>query len=193
MQLCVLPSFRYSVDTFRPKYVWHGHKAILSSYQFRNEYFVDGGLSDNLPKDGNTITVQPWEGGADICPRDGFFPAVSAQYFLKINLKYALFNEVFRKDTNCPTNQKYFARKFPICIFIKQNLSQECPIRFSAYHFSFKGSPPVFSSLWYGSICSIFRFPVFWGSFWCIKVPLYKHFYSKFRHLKIVKIHVNYT
>jgi len=53
---------------------------VFSGYippKFRNEYFVDGGLSDNLPKEGHTITVQPWEGEADICPRDGFFPAMN--------------------------------------------------------------------------------------------------------------------
>ena len=29
----------------------------------------------------------------------------------------------------------------------------------------FKGSPPVFSTLYQGSLYSIFRFPMFWGSF----------------------------
>ena len=31
--------------------------------KFRNEYYVDGGLSNNLPLDKNTISIQPWEAG----------------------------------------------------------------------------------------------------------------------------------
>ncbi|BHF60364.1 Patatin-like phospholipase domain-containing protein 2 [Sparganum proliferum] len=38
---------------------------------FHGDYFVDGALSDNLPNlDKNTITVSPFCGDADICPRD---------------------------------------------------------------------------------------------------------------------------
>ncbi|CAH3028774.1 unnamed protein product, partial [Porites evermanni] len=40
---------------------------------FRGKYYVDGGISDNLPqhfKEGETITVSPFSGESDICPRD---------------------------------------------------------------------------------------------------------------------------
>uniref|UniRef100_A0A0X3NYS3 Patatin-like phospholipase domain-containing protein 2 n=1 Tax=Schistocephalus solidus TaxID=70667 RepID=A0A0X3NYS3_SCHSO len=38
---------------------------------FHGDYFIDGALSDNLPSlDKNTITVSPFCGDADICPRD---------------------------------------------------------------------------------------------------------------------------
>ena len=39
----------------------------------RNQYYVDGGLSDNLPRENTTIAVQPWQGEADISPKDGKF------------------------------------------------------------------------------------------------------------------------
>ena len=35
------------------------------------QYYLDGGVSDNIPVlDGNTITVSPFSGESDICPRD---------------------------------------------------------------------------------------------------------------------------
>ena len=36
---------------------------------------VDGGLSNNVPVDPNnpTLKIQPWQGEADICPRDGLY------------------------------------------------------------------------------------------------------------------------
>ena len=37
------------------------------------QYYVDGAISDNLPqhfKEGETITVSPFSGESDICPRD---------------------------------------------------------------------------------------------------------------------------
>ncbi|XP_074605906.1 patatin-like phospholipase domain-containing protein 2 [Acropora palmata] len=40
---------------------------------FRGEYYVDGGISDNLPQhftEGETITVSPFSGENDICPKD---------------------------------------------------------------------------------------------------------------------------
>ncbi|XP_078347468.1 omega-hydroxyceramide transacylase-like isoform X2 [Oculina patagonica] len=40
---------------------------------FRGKYYVDGGISDNLPqhfKEGETITVSPFSGEHDICPKD---------------------------------------------------------------------------------------------------------------------------
>ena len=40
---------------------------------YRNQYYVDGGLSDNLPRENTTIAVQPWQGEADISPKDGKF------------------------------------------------------------------------------------------------------------------------
>lgn len=42
--------------------------------RFRGRYYVDGGISDNLPqhfKEGETITVSPFSGESDICPKDG--------------------------------------------------------------------------------------------------------------------------
>uniref|UniRef100_A0A5K3EPG1 PNPLA domain-containing protein n=2 Tax=Mesocestoides corti TaxID=53468 RepID=A0A5K3EPG1_MESCO len=42
---------------------------IAPTYQ--GDYFIDGAMSDNLPGlDKNTITVSPFCGDADICPRD---------------------------------------------------------------------------------------------------------------------------
>lgn len=41
--------------------------------KFRGKYYVDGGISDNLPqhfKEGETITVSPFSGESDICPKD---------------------------------------------------------------------------------------------------------------------------
>ncbi|XP_020620664.1 patatin-like phospholipase domain-containing protein 2 [Orbicella faveolata] len=41
--------------------------------KFRGKYYVDGGISDNLPqhfKEGDTITVSPFSGESDICPND---------------------------------------------------------------------------------------------------------------------------
>ena len=38
-----------------------------------SQYYVDGGISDNLPqhfKEGETITVSPFCGEHDICPKD---------------------------------------------------------------------------------------------------------------------------
>ena len=42
--------------------------------KYRDEYYVDGGLSNNIPVDKETPTlkVQPWQGEADICPRDDY-------------------------------------------------------------------------------------------------------------------------
>ena len=40
---------------------------------FLSQYYVDGGISDNLPqhfKEGETITVSPFSGEHDICPKD---------------------------------------------------------------------------------------------------------------------------
>ncbi|PFX28606.1 patatin-like phospholipase domain-containing protein 3 [Stylophora pistillata] len=40
---------------------------------YRGKYYVDGGISDNLPqhfKEGETITVSPFSGEHDICPKD---------------------------------------------------------------------------------------------------------------------------
>ncbi|XP_064635021.1 patatin-like phospholipase domain-containing protein 2 [Lineus longissimus] len=38
---------------------------------YRGARYVDGGLSDNIPiLNDNTITVSPWAGESDICPRD---------------------------------------------------------------------------------------------------------------------------
>ena len=45
---------------------------VIMSY-YRNQYYVDGGLSDNLPRENTTIAVQPWQGEADISPKDGKF------------------------------------------------------------------------------------------------------------------------
>ncbi|EDO40337.1 predicted protein [Nematostella vectensis] len=42
--------------------------------KFRGTYYIDGGLSDNLPQhftEGETITVSPFSGESDICPNDG--------------------------------------------------------------------------------------------------------------------------
>ena len=42
-------------------------------YHFLLQYYVDGGISDNLPqhfKEGETITVSPFSGEHDICPKD---------------------------------------------------------------------------------------------------------------------------
>lgn len=39
--------------------------------KFRGTRYMDGGFSDNLPTlDENTITVSPFCGESDICPRD---------------------------------------------------------------------------------------------------------------------------
>ncbi|XP_062374008.1 patatin-like phospholipase domain containing 3 [Sardina pilchardus] len=40
---------------------------------FRGVRYVDGGISDNLPQAGqkNTISISPFSGESDICPRDG--------------------------------------------------------------------------------------------------------------------------
>ncbi|XP_074639830.1 patatin-like phospholipase domain-containing protein 4 isoform X2 [Acropora palmata] len=40
---------------------------------FRGKYYVDGGITDNLPQhfSGVTITVSPFSGQCDICPKDG--------------------------------------------------------------------------------------------------------------------------
>ena len=39
--------------------------------KFHGERYMDGGFSDNLPTlDENTITVSPFCGESDICPRD---------------------------------------------------------------------------------------------------------------------------
>lgn len=48
------------------------YNVILITY-CRNQYYVDGGLSDNLPRENTTIAVQPWQGEADISPKDGKF------------------------------------------------------------------------------------------------------------------------
>ncbi|XP_068717461.1 patatin-like phospholipase domain-containing protein 4 [Montipora capricornis] len=40
---------------------------------FRGKYYIDGGISDNLPQhfaEGETITVSPFSGESDICPQD---------------------------------------------------------------------------------------------------------------------------
>jgi len=38
--------------------------------KYRGVYYIDGGLSNNLPSDSDTITVSPWSGGSNICPKD---------------------------------------------------------------------------------------------------------------------------
>ena len=39
--------------------------------KFRGVHYIDGGLSDNLlVLDENTVTVSPFCGESDICPRD---------------------------------------------------------------------------------------------------------------------------
>ena len=41
--------------------------------KYQNQYYVDGGMSNNLPRENTTIAIQPWEGEADICPHDGWY------------------------------------------------------------------------------------------------------------------------
>lgn len=38
-----------------------------------SQRYIDGGISDNLPRSElkNTITISPFSGESDICPRDG--------------------------------------------------------------------------------------------------------------------------
>ena len=38
--------------------------------KYRGTYYVDGGISNNLPSFNDTITVSPWSGSSDICPRN---------------------------------------------------------------------------------------------------------------------------
>ena len=38
--------------------------------KYRGVRYVDGGLSNNLPAYDDTITVSPWSGNSDICPRN---------------------------------------------------------------------------------------------------------------------------
>ena len=38
--------------------------------KYRGVRYVDGGLSNNLPAFSDTITVSPWSGNSDICPRN---------------------------------------------------------------------------------------------------------------------------
>ena len=38
--------------------------------KYRGIYYVDGGISNNLPSFNDTITVSPWSGSSDICPRN---------------------------------------------------------------------------------------------------------------------------
>ena len=47
---------------------------------YQNEYYVDGGCSNNLPVDENTISIQPWDGIADICPRDNVYTAMNCSF-----------------------------------------------------------------------------------------------------------------
>ena len=59
-------------------------KLVLSHLFLFIQYYVDGGISDNLPQhftEGETITVSPWSGESDICPKD------SCSNDIHINLK----------------------------------------------------------------------------------------------------------
>lgn len=45
----------------------------MSFFFHLSQYYIDGGISDNLPqhfKEGETITVSPFCGEHDICPKD---------------------------------------------------------------------------------------------------------------------------
>uniref|UniRef100_A0A8C5MWU7 Patatin like phospholipase domain containing 2 n=1 Tax=Leptobrachium leishanense TaxID=445787 RepID=A0A8C5MWU7_9ANUR len=53
-----------------------GENVLMSEFKTKEDLiqrYVDGGISDNLPQYGlkNTITVSPFSGESDICPRDG--------------------------------------------------------------------------------------------------------------------------
>lgn len=37
---------------------------------YRGVYYMDGGITNNLPGGSDTITISPWSGGSDICPLD---------------------------------------------------------------------------------------------------------------------------
>lgn len=59
--------------------------------KFHGVRYMDGGFSDNLPTlDENTITVSPFCGESDICPRDD-----SAQLFHVGFLKNNILKDVF--------------------------------------------------------------------------------------------------
>ncbi|XP_028404793.1 1-acylglycerol-3-phosphate O-acyltransferase Pnpla3-like [Dendronephthya gigantea] len=73
-QNVVVSEFR-SNDDLVDALVASAHVPIYSGVMppmFRGEYYVDGGISNNLPQhfDGETITVTPWSGESDICPED---------------------------------------------------------------------------------------------------------------------------
>lgn len=47
-----------------------------------SQLYMDGALSNNMPlsEQRNTITVAPFSGESDICPREGTFNAVEVHY-----------------------------------------------------------------------------------------------------------------
>lgn len=54
--------------------------------KFHGVRYMDGGLSDNLPAlDENTITVSPFCGETDICPRDDSSQLFHVSWFLFVN------------------------------------------------------------------------------------------------------------
>ena len=49
---------------------------------FFPQYYIDGALSNNMPlfERRNTITVAPFSGESDVCPRDGSFNFIEVHY-----------------------------------------------------------------------------------------------------------------
>jgi len=77
---------------------------------YRNQYYVDGGLSDNLPRENTTIAVQPWQGEADIRPKDenGFS-------FSELNFTFANCNIDVTPDNILRFSQMLFPSTVEVC------------------------------------------------------------------------------
>ncbi|KAF3855190.1 hypothetical protein F7725_023245 [Dissostichus mawsoni] len=62
-----------------------GRNVLVSEFNSREEliqYYMDGALSNNMPlfERRNTITVAPFSGESDVCPRDGSFNFIEVHY-----------------------------------------------------------------------------------------------------------------
>ena len=60
--------------------------------KYRGVRYVDGGLSNNLPAFHDTITVSPWSGNSDICPRNDQAESVIDLSFVNTSIQMTASN-----------------------------------------------------------------------------------------------------
>lgn len=60
--------------------------------KYRGVSYIDGGLSNNLPTHNDTITISPWSGGSDICPKDSCHTSLVEANLANQSMQFTLKN-----------------------------------------------------------------------------------------------------